>query len=575
MDKQLSGYPSVDKPWLKYYSKESIGMPMPRCTVYEYLWRNNKDYPDETALVFFDRKITFKELFSNIDRAARAFAAIGVKEKDVVTVMLLNQPEMVYCFYALNKIGAVTCVINALSNTEEIEHYLREGKSRFFVGLDVFFEKSCAAARRCGVEKYIHVPLFYSRGIIHRAGYALKVRVPAVPDGFVQSWGDFIKGGKGRPLPETSHQSSECALIGHTTGTTGFPKGIRLSDDACNAVPAQQACRFNHHRQDSLLDLIVPFALYGLLDNIHVPLSLGLKTILVPKADPEKVDSLMAGYRPNYVASIPMYWTGMIGSKKLTDLSCLKLAASGGAGMGDEQLAALNRLLKNAHAGTEMLTGYGMSEVGSVACSQINGHAVPGSVGLPLPHNIIAAFDTETMEEKKYNEVGELCIFSPSVMLGYLENEEETGKALRLHSDGRVWMHSGDLGYVDENGDVFIRGRIKRIYLTVFNGAPYKINPNRIEEALIRNPSLSECGVVCVPEGMNTYLPVAFCVLKGDCALPRSRVEEELRAAAKADLPEFDEPAGYIFKDSLPHTGQGKIDYCLLEKEAKAVCSPR
>lgn len=550
-------------------------MPMPHCSVYDYLWQNNKDYPDETALVFFDRKITFKELFSNIDRVARAFAAIGVKEKDVVTIMMLNQPEMVYCFYALNKIGAVTCVINVMSCTEEIEHYLREGKSRFFVGLDVFFEKSYAAACHCGVDKYIHVPLFCSRDFIHRAGYALKVRVPEVPEAFVQSWGNFIKGGKGRQLPETSHRSSECAVIGHSTGTTGVPKGIKLSDDACNAVSAQQVCQFHHNRQDSMLDLIVPFALYGLLDNIHVPLTLGLKTILIPKADPDKIDDLIMKYRPNYVAGIPMYWTGVIESKKLTDLSFLKMAAAGGAGLQLEQLAALNRVLKNCSAGTEMLTGYGMSEVGSIACSQLNGHAVPGSVGLPLPRNIVAAFDTETLEEKKYNEVGELCIFSPSTMLGYLEDEEETRKALRRHSDGRIWMHSGDLGYLDENGDVFILGRIKRIYLTVFNGAPCKINPVRIEETLIKNPSLSECGVVCIPDGKNLYVPVAFCALKGDCTLSQPQAEKELRAAAEAGLPDYAEPVRYFFKDSLPHTGQGKIDYCALEEEAAGICGTR
>ena len=569
MEKQLTGYPSVDKPWLKYYPKESIEMAMPHCSIYDYLWQNNKDYLDETALVFFDEEITYKELFNNIDRVARAFVSIGVKEKDVVTIMLLNQPEMVYCFYALNKIGAITCVINALSSVEEIEHYLSEGKSRFFVGLDVFFEKSYAASRNYGVEKYIHVPLFYSRDFIHRMGYSLKVKVPKVSDKFVQSWGEFVKGGKGQSLPKTSHKSSECALIGHTTGTTGFPKGIIMSDDACNAVSAQQVYQFNHNRQDSMLDLIVPFALYGLLDSILVPLSLGLKSILIPKVDPDKVDDLLIKYRPNYIASIPMYWTGVIESKKLTDLSYLKMVAAGGSGLQNEQLIALNRVLKNGNARTEMLTGYGMSEVGSIACAQLNGHAIPGSVGLPLPHNIVAAFDTETLEEKKYNEVGELCIYSPSTMIGYLENEEETKKALRQHSDGRIWMHSGDLGYVDENGDVFIQGRIKRIYLTVFNGAPYKINPNRIEEALIKSEALFECGVVCIPHGMNVYLPIAFCVLKDECTLSQAQAEEELRAIAKVDLPDFDEPVKYFFKDNLPHTGQGKIDYRMLEEEAE------
>lgn len=569
MPQQMTGYPSIDKPWLTYYPRESLETPMPHCTIYEYLWQNNKDHLDDISLLYFERKITYKELFDNIDRVAQAFVAIGVKEKDVVTLMMLNQPEMVYSFYALSKIGAVTCVINALSSIEEIEHYLNEGKSHYLVGLDVFFEKLYVAAKKCEVHTFVHVPLFYSRDILHRVGYSLKVKVPKVSEQFVESWGNFLKNGKGCFLPQSTRKSSECALIGHTTGTTGFPKGIMMSDDACNALSAQQIYLFNRNRQDSMLNLIVPFALYGLLDNILVPLSLGLKTILIPKVDPNAVDDLLIKYRPNYVASIPMYWTGVIESQKLTDLSFLKMAAAGGSGLQYEQLIALNRVLKRCNASTEMLTGYGMSEVGSVACAQLNGHAVPRSVGLPLPHNIVSAFDPETMEEKKYNEVGELCIYSPSTMIGYLENEKETKSALKMHNDGRVWMHSGDLGYVDENGDVFIQGRIKRIYLTVFNGAPFKINPNRIEEALRKHPALFECGVVCIPRGMNVYLPIAFCVLKDDSSATQSRVEEELRGIAKVDLPDFDAPVKYCFKDELPHTGQGKIDYCLLEEEAE------
>lgn len=155
-----------------------------------------------------------------------------------------------------------------------------------------------------------------------------------------------------------------------------------------------------------------------------------------------------------------------------------------------------------------------------------------------------------------------------ATMIGYLENEEEIKAALKVHSDGRIWMHSGDLGYVDENGDVFIQGRIKRIYLTVFNGAPFKINPNRIEESLRKHSALFECGVVCIPHGMNVYLPIAFCVLRDDCNATQATVEKELRDLAKVDLPDFDEPVKYFFKAELPHTGQGKTDYRILEEEA-------
>lgn len=122
--KPLTGYPSVDKPWLKYYNEEAINVPLPECSIYEYLYENNKDYPDDIALVFYDRKITYRELFENIDRVARAFAAIGVRENDVVTLLMLNQPETVYCLYALSKLGAVTCVIIKASRKNRVLDWL-------------------------------------------------------------------------------------------------------------------------------------------------------------------------------------------------------------------------------------------------------------------------------------------------------------------------------------------------------------------------------------------------------------------------------------------------------------------
>lgn len=565
-EKHRTGYPSIDKPWLKYYSKEAINAPLPKCTIYEYLYENNKDYPNDIALIYFDRKITYREMFESIDRVARSFASIGVKENDVVTLLMLNQPETVYCLYALSKLGAVTCVINVLSSEQEIEHYLAEAKSKYFVALDLFFEKSYDAAKNYGVEKFIYVPLFESRDILHRTLYRMKVRTPEAVDAFVQSWRDFVNGATSAVLPKVTRKSSACSVIGHSGGTTGTPKGIMLSDDACNSVAAQQIELFNHSRQDSMLNTIVPFAIYGLLDNLHVPLSFGMKTILIPKVDPDSVDKLIIKYKPNYIASIPMYWKSVISSKRLNDLSFLKMAAAGGSGLSHEMATQLNLVLKKCNAGTETLSGYGLSEVGSVACAQMNGNTVPHSVGFPLPKNIVAAFDVETANKLPYNEVGEICINSPSTMLGYLENEEETKNALRVHDDGLVWMHTGDLGYVDEDGNVFIKGRLKRIYLTEYNGALAKIFPDRIEQTLQQSELLSDCGVVCVQSSGGVYQPVAFCVLKSGYRKDTEEAENELHELSQKELPEYDLPVRYIFKDELPRTAHGKIDYRALEE---------
>jgi len=562
---KLTGYPSIDKPWLKYYSKEAINAPLPECTIYEYLWENNKLHLDDIAIIYYEKKITYWELFKKIDRVAAAFAYIGVKKGDVVTMLVLNQPETVYCLYALNKIGAIPTVINVLSSPKEIVHYMEECDSRYLVVLDALFEKAYSAFRLYPMQKMVYLSLFQSRGVVSRTAYRMKVKQPKAGEKEIISWPDFLHGTNAE-VPAVRKDPKTCAIIGHTGGTTGTPKGVLLSDNAFNSIPAQYNMIVPHHRQESFLNLIVPHATYGVIANIHLPLSLGMKVILIPKVDPVMVDKTFIEYKPNYVPSIPLYWNAVIDSKIITDLSFLKWASSGGSGLSQERIEKFNLLAEKCHSKAKMLIGYGMTEVCSLACTQMNWNAVAGSVGFPLPHNIISAFDPESMEEKTYNQVGEICMRGPSVMLGYIGNEEETKKMIRMHSDGQVWIHSGDLGYVDENGNVFIQGRIKRIYLTMMSGLHSKIFPDRIEQTLSKHPDIRECGVVCIATEKNVYTPFAFCSLKNEKS--EEELTKELVSLAKDDLPEYDLPVKYIFVQTLPRTSQGKIDYRALEERA-------
>ena len=223
---KMTGYPSIDKPWLKYYSEEEICSPLPEMTIYEYLWQCNKTHLIETAIIFEGKKITYEKLFANIDKAARAFQAIGVRRNDVVVVLSLNQPEMVYAFYALNKIGAVVCVVNVLSSAKELVHYLRETKARFFLALDIFFDNAYKAAKEYGIEKLIYIPLFESLGWLKKAGYRMKVHKPQVEDDAVLSWREFIKSGdRIQMISQAEYQKGKCSVIGHSGGTAGTPNG--------------------------------------------------------------------------------------------------------------------------------------------------------------------------------------------------------------------------------------------------------------------------------------------------------------------------------------------------------------
>ncbi len=537
--------------------------------MYKLIWDNNIDHPDDIALEYLGKEITYKEFFDQIDHLADAFTGIGIKENDIVTLMMINQPETVYCLYALNKIGAVANMINVFSGTKEIERYLEEGKSQFFIAVDLFYEKCFLAAKNKQIKKYITVSLFQSCDLIKRIGYRLKVKIPNHKnDTLVMTWNQLLKSGRMSKAIVPPHDSTKCRVIGHTSGTTGFPKGVLLTDDALNAIAAHYDKAFEHKRQETLLNLIVPFAIYGLAVNLHMPLSLGMKVILVPKVEPEKTDELLLKHKPNYVISVPIYWTAIMESSKIQDLSFLKIAAAGGAGSSQEQIKKLNELLVKYNAKTEFIIGYGMSENGATACSQMNGCAKLGSVGIPLMKNIIAIFDPVSMEEKKYMETGEICIAGPSIMLGYLNNETETRKMLKKHSDGQVWLHTGDLGHMDEDGFVFVQGRMNRVYMTQHNGAVAKIYPGAIEKVLIKNDAVKESCAVCYSDKPNFYKPVVFCVLNEENNPDHVVLSKTLCSTCEKELPEYDMPVKVVFVQELPHTAQGKVDYRSLEKEA-------
>ncbi len=560
----MTGYPSVDKPWLKYYSQEAINEPLPECTMYEYLWENNKDHLEDVALTYFNKQITYGEMFAMIDKTARAFRSIGVKSGDVVTVLMLNQPEMVYMLYGLNKIGAVCCVVNVLSSEKELIHYLSEGRSKYFVALDVFFEKSYAAAKEYGVSKFVYVPLWQSLGALKNKLYRLKVKEPVYTDDFVMSWNAFLAGSSdvGEVVP-AKYEKDKCTVIGHTGGTTGTPKGVMLSDYAFNSIPTQEKWVFHYLPHEKHMDMVVPFAVYGLSNNLHVALSFGLNVILIPKVDPEKTDELLQKYKPNHIASIPSYWTAIPRSKRLKDVSWLKTAAAGGAGMTNELENDLNDFFKAHNGRTHFMNGYGMSEVCGGVCLQTDDCAELGSVGIPLCLTVVAAFDTDTMQEKKYGEIGELCIKAPSMMLGYADNEKETAQIMKQHEDG-VWIHTGDLGYVTESGAVYVKGRIKRVYITQHNGVVSKIFPDRIEQTILAHQHVEECCAICITQKDGTYLPIAYLALKEKSA-DHAKVQEEVSTLCKRDLPEYAQPVRYVFLEVLPKTAVGKIDYRALE----------
>ena len=290
-EKKLTGYSSIDKPWLKYYSEEAINAPMPECTIYEYLEQNNKDYPDDIALQYQGSKISYGKLFDHINECARALTAFQVHPGDIVTIALPSIPEALYAVYALNKIGAVANMIHPLAGEKEIIHYLNEVNSKIAIIFDGTYAIIKDSIRTTSVEKAVVVSAGESLPFGIKQLYMQKNKLPKFTDaGLFIHWKDFLNNGSKALTPSIHKDPSTVAVISHTGGTTGEPKGVMCTDKNINALIKQIGVILDHQRQEKNLVVLPPFVNYSLVNGMLMPLAWGLQVILIPKYEPEKID---------------------------------------------------------------------------------------------------------------------------------------------------------------------------------------------------------------------------------------------------------------------------------------------
>ena len=570
-EKELTGYPSIDKPWLKYYSKEAIDAPLSECTIYEYLYENNKDYPSDIAINYLGRKISYKELFENIDKTAAAFLKIGVKEKEIVTVALPSIPEALYCIYALNKIGAVSNMVHPLAGREETLFYFNEVQSRIAVIFDGAYAAIADDIGNSSVEKVIVASPSDSLPVALRVAYKLKVKAPFLDGNVFQSWKTFFREGKNTPVKAVKKDCHEMAIISHTGGTTGEPKGVMCSDKSVNAIIWSLLKSTQHERQQRFLVQLPPFINYSLVNSMLEPLSCGVTLYLIPDYKPAKIGYYLKKCRPNHINSIPPYVEAMLKAPeiKTLDLSFLINLSVGGDGMSKESETLINTLLAERGSKTRLAKGYGMTELISCATFTYEGSNAVGCIGIPLVKINCKIIDSDTNQELSYGESGEICFAGETLMLGYYHNPKATEDLIKLHQDGLKWLHTGDLGYMNENGQVFVTGRIKRIILTKGrDGQVTKLVPDRIEKDIYSHPAVELCCVVGVPDQMRINYPKAFVVVK-DKGTDKNSITEEILQICRENLPDYMVPDEIEYRDDLPRTPRGKIDYRALEETAK------
>ncbi len=557
--------PSEFKPWLKYYSNEALSDTLPSCSAYQYLKQVNENHLDQVALHYYGKNIRYSEFFERIDKCANAFYALGVKEGEIVSLLSVSVPETVIAIYALNKLGATANTIDPRMDVNSIKRMVQESNSKILIVLDLAYAKVRQIKNEIAQEFIVVQSATRSLPLLKKAYKNMTNKIPVNYDACVISWDEFLNKGRETNAPEAPYKGDATAAITYTGGTTGFPKGVMLTNDSMNAV----AFNFKHSsicikRKEKFLGIIPVFSSYGLVCGMHMPLSIGLTLVLVPNFQPNKMGKLVKNFRPQHMVSVPAFYEILMESPEVKnlDLSFLITLGSGGDTMNDGLEGKLYAFLKKHNMHRHLAQGYGMSELSAAVSFCAEDVYKPGSVGIPSITTTVGIFNPDTFEELDVLEEGEICITGPSMMKGYYNNPRETEYVMRKHPDGKYWIHSGDIGYLDEDGFLFVNGRIKRM-ITRFDG--HKIFPVNIESLVSEHPNVRNCCAVGITdrEHGQGHVPLVLVELS-EC--DKDAVCKEIFNTCDRELEERGKPVGIVSVDDIPLTGMGKNDYRKLEK---------
>ncbi len=564
----------MEERW-EHFFEEKHEIDYPKKTMYQMIEDTARKYPDNIAYEFMGKKTKYSDFINKIELTAKSLTSIGIRAGDAVTICMPNCPQAVDTFYALNRIGAIANMIHPLSAQAEITFYLNISDSKAILTLDQFYDKVCEARRGADhtviiimakiadeLPKYLQIP------------YNIKEmgKYSNLPNqAYSVTWKDFLHYGKKfpLPLPKISFEIDRTAVILYSGGTTGTTKGICLSDlnfNAC-ALQSKKAMQVPYEAGQKILAAMPLFHGFGLGIGVHTCLVKGIDCDLIPQFSVKTYGQMLLKKKPSFIAGVPTLYEAMLRTKGLenADLSFLKGMYSGGDSMSVELKHKVDTFLQEHGAKIQVREGYGTTECVTASCLTPYDEYRPGSIGIPYPDTTYIICEPGTTKQVPVGEEGEICVNGPSVMLGYLKNPEETAETLKKHEDGKIWLHTGDLGSMDKDGFVYFKLRIKRMIIS----SGYNVYPSQIENIIDAHPKTLMSCVIGVKDSYKMQKVKAFVVLKPNVA-PDDSIKQEILDYLKLHVSKWAMPYEIEFRDDLPKTLVGKVAYRVLEEEENA-----
>ncbi|RME91573.1 MAG: long-chain fatty acid--CoA ligase [Anaerolineae bacterium] len=552
-----------DRPWFKHYDE---GVPRtidyPPVPIFYFLEKMAREHPDAPCTHFKGAVITYKEMNDITDALAGALVKeFGVKKGDRVGIFMPNTPQFVMAYFAILKAGGVVVATNPLYTPPEIEHQVNDAGIEVMFVMSNFYERVKQAQPKTKVRSLIVTNIKETLPTVKRLLFTLLMEKKGghrIEGGLAEGdvWmKDLLARYKPEDRPQVEIKPEDVALFQYSGGTTGVSKGAIATHRNLVANALQiRSWMVNAEESGEVVLMAIPlFHVYGMVAGMLFAMVVGASMVMVP--NPRDLKDLLENidtYHPTIFPGVPTLYNAINNYPDVLagkyDLSSIKACISGSAPLLRETKEKFEAL-----TGGKVFEGYGLSEAPTAThCNPLLGENRTGSIGLPLPDvdaKIISLDDGET--EMPVGEIGELVIHGPQVMKGYHNMPTETKNALRKLKDGKVWLFTGDIARMDEDGYFYIVDRKKEL----IKPGGYQVWPREVEEVIQAHPKVLEVGVAGIPDPYRGETVKAWIVLKpGETA-----TAEEIKAWCKERLAPFKVPTHYEFRDELPKTTVGKI----------------